>query len=346
MDHLNRGSLSIGKIDYFILDEADEMLNMGFIDDIQTIFKTTPEDKRVLLFSATMPDRIKSLARKYMREYTHVKAQSALTVDSTRQVYYEVEERDKLEAISRIIDMENAFYGLIFCRTKSDVDELTLKLLNRGYSTEALHGDMSQAQRESTLRKFRSKHITVLVATDVAARGIDVNDLTHVINHSLPFNPEAYIHRIGRTGRAGKQGTAITFISPYEFHRLGFIKRITKADIERRDIPKVNHIIDARKLKISSELQALIADGEYSNYIPWAKELLASHKSENIIAAILKYSFAKMLDTSIYKDLAIIAENKNRRQGGGGGGGFSRNFRSGPPRFAQNKGRFRPRRED
>ena len=197
------------------------MLNMGFVEDIETILGATPKEKRMLLFSATMPDNIMRLAKKYMREYEVVSVKrDQLTKNNIQQIYFEVSGSEKFEALYRIIDVEDHFYGVVFCRTKIDADDIASKLLNRGCRAEALHGDISQGQREKILQKFKDKKITVLVATDVAARGIDVDNLTHVINYSLPQDPESYIHRIGRTGRAGKSGTAITLITPSEYRKL------------------------------------------------------------------------------------------------------------------------------
>ncbi|MFC1808679.1 DEAD/DEAH box helicase [Candidatus Omnitrophota bacterium] len=238
MDHLRRKTLKLGHISYLVLDEADEMLNMGFLEDIQTIMKETNPHKRTLLFSATMPQEIMRTAKKYMGEFDIIKATTGqLTVSQTEQIYFEVNESDKFEALCRILDMEEDFYGLVFCRTKVDVDRVANHLAERGYDTDALHGDIAQALREKILGKFRKRVITILVATDVAARGIDVKDLTHVINYALPQGPESYVHRIGRTGRAGREGVAITFITPAEYRRLEFIKRITKTDIKKSKYP-------------------------------------------------------------------------------------------------------------
>ncbi|MDD5016362.1 MAG: DEAD/DEAH box helicase, partial [Atribacterota bacterium] len=215
IDHIKRKTLNLKDIEYLILDEADEMLNMGFIEDMEEIMKHTNPQKRTFLFSATMPSRIKVLASKYMADYKFITVEKQqLTTNLTEQIYYEVKAADKFEALCRIIDIEEDFYGLVFCRTKNDVDSVAGHLIDRGYDADVIHGDISQAQREKTLDKFKKKKINVLVATDVAARGIDVYNMTHVINYSLPQDPESYVNRIGRTGRAGKQGTAITFITP------------------------------------------------------------------------------------------------------------------------------------
>jgi ATP-dependent RNA helicase DeaD len=313
LDHIRRKSLILNDIRFFILDEADEMLNMGFIEDIERILKHTPREKRVLLFSATMPDRIKKLAEKYMGKYAHIRTKTKLTTSLTDQIYFEVAEQDKFEALCRIIDVESDFYGLVFCRTKIDVDELVARLHDRGYPAVGLHGDISQAQRERTLGKFRKQQISVLVATDVAARGIDIINLSHVINYSIPHDPEAYIHRIGRTGRAGRQGTAITFITPAEFRKLGFIRRIANADIRKQSVPEVKEIIDAKKKKIAEDIERIVYSGEINGYRQWAEVLINKNPTADVVAAILKYSFGKTLDESIYRKLTPVGMKRRGR---------------------------------
>lgn len=234
MDHLNRKTLDLTNISYFILDEADEMLDMGFIDDIETIFKETNPEKKVLLFSATMSKDILKIAKKYIGDYVLVETENTDTTgENTDQAYFEVQERDKFELLRRIMDTEPGFYGIVFCHTKADVDGLVSKLNDEGYSAEGLHGDLAQKQREHFLQRFKDKKVNILVATDIAARGIDVNDVTHVINYAIPQNAERYTHRIGRTGRAGKEGTAITFITPREYSKMSYIKKVNKVDIKK-----------------------------------------------------------------------------------------------------------------
>ncbi|MFC2062310.1 DEAD/DEAH box helicase [Elusimicrobiota bacterium] len=316
IDHLRRGSLKLDKVSYFILDEADEMLNMGFIEDVEEILDKAPQKKRILLFSATMPTRIKLLAENYMdSKYVHIKTKTKLTVELTNQIYFEVEQRDKFEALSRIIDIEHDFYGLVFCRTRRGVDELAGKLLDRGYNSEGLHGEISQAQRERILGKFRKRQITILAATDVAARGIDVIDLTHVINYSIPQNPEAYIHRIGRTGRAGKKGTAITFITPAEFRKLSFIKKITEADIKKMAVPDINEIIGVRKKRITDIILNDVKDGVDKKFRKWASQLLSKADSEEIVASILKNSYSDVMDTNTYNEIAVKSRGKKNTRG-------------------------------
>ncbi len=308
IDHLHRKTLRLDDIQHLILDEADEMLNMGFIEDIDEIIRHTNSDKRMLLFSATMPQRIRELAHTYMAgyEFLSVKKQQ-LTTHLTEQIYFEVKSPDKFEALCRIIDMEDEFYGLIFCRTRRDVDALAAHLMERGYEAEPIHGEISQSQRERTLGKFRNQRINILVATDVAARGIDVNDLTHVINYSLPQDPDSYVHRIGRTGRAGKQGTAITFITPGEYKRLMVIQRNARTDIKKRDLPRVRDIIDAKQKKIHDDLILLLNEETDSKYHDWADELLSDHNPAEVLGAMLRYFYDKELDPGAYTEIDEVA---------------------------------------
>ncbi len=310
IDHLKRKSLALEKIEHLILDEADEMLNMGFIDDMDEIIRYTNPNKRMLMFSATVPAKIKTLAHNYMPGYEFLEVEkNQLTTNLTEQIYYEVKSPDKFEALCRIIDIEDEFYGLIFCRTKRNVDSLTSHLSGRGYDAASIHGDITQAQREKTLGKFRNKEINILVGTDVAARGIDVIDLTHVINYSLPQDPELYVHRIGRTGRAGKQGTAITFITPGEYKKLMFIQQSAKTDIKRSKVPKVRDIIKSRKKKIMEELTTLLENGIKPDYYKLADELLENHNPVDMVAAILNHSFEDTFNPDAYSH---IQERENR----------------------------------
>lgn len=318
IDHLKRKTLDLSDIKFLILDEADEMLNMGFVDDMEEIMKHTGKDKRTLLFSATMPDRIKNLAEKYMRDYEHISVKKKqLTTALTEQIYFEVKGSDKFEALCRIVDIEEAFYGIVFCRTKNDVDTITAKLTERGYDAEAIHGDITQVQRERTLGKFKMKSVNILVATDVAARGIDVNDLTHVINYSLPQDPESYVHRIGRTGRAGKQGTAVTFITPSEYKKLMFIQRIAKADIKKQNIPAVREIIKTRKKKIQNDLKDII-DGEIDEkFQKWSEKLLEDNSPSDIVSALLQYSFEESLSPEGYGEIKGVKSKEKFKDLGG-----------------------------
>lgn len=313
IDQLNKGSLKLSQVKFVVLDEADEMLNMGFIDDIEEILKSTNKTRRTLLFSATMPPRILSLAKKYMEKHEIIKTKlSGKTTSLTDQKYFEVKESDKFDALCRIIDTTDEFYGLIFCRTKNDVDFVTSKLIERGYDAEGLHGDISQTIREKILNKFRKKLVNILVATDVAARGLDIEDLTHVINYSLPQDPESYLHRIGRTGRAGKEGTAITFVTPEEFRKLNFIKNITQTNIRKERIPQIQEVIEFKKRKIISEVNDLVEYGTGTNYLLLAKDLLRNHNAEEVVAALVKYNFQDELEEKSYAKIHDLYEHSKR----------------------------------
>lgn len=262
-DHLERKTLDLSKIKYFILDEGDEMLDMGFIDDIREIFQQANPQSRILLFSATMPSPILKIASDFMGEYDIIEEEKvvdeALLID---QKYWIVKESEKIEALVRLIDMSPDFYGLVFTMTKMDADNVTRQLDLRGYEAAALHGDIMQNQREKVLERFRSKKTRILVATDVAARGIDISGLTHVVNYSLPFDTATYVHRIGRTGRAGTTGTAITFVRPEERRKLSYfvknVSKATKSQLVEEKIPSVNEVLTIKETRLINELKTKI----------------------------------------------------------------------------------------
>lgn len=329
LDHIRRHTLKLKDISYLVLDEADEMLNMGFLEDVKKIMAETGPNKRTMLFSATMPNEIMQIAKKHMGKYVLFEVSPGeLTVSRTDQIYFEVLRSDKFEALCRIVDIEEDFYGLIFCRTKVDVDSVANHLIERGYDADALHGDMSQTLREKILSKFKKQTINILVATDVASRGIDVQNLTHVINYSLPQDPESYVHRIGRTGRAGKEGIAITFITPAEYRKLQFIKKKAQTDIRKAKLPQVKDVIRAKKLRITSRLNEVIKADLKDEYLQMSKELLKENNPEKILAAILQDSFGKELDAGKYSEIGstsnrgIDSKGKTRLfvQGGKGDG--------------------------
>ncbi len=315
IDHLMRKTLKIDNIQHLILDEADEMLNMGFIDDIKKIMEYTNEDKRVLMFSATIPKRIEKLAKKYMGSYELIECENdGITSDLTEQIYYEVRESDKFEALCRIIDIEEEFYGLIFCRTKLNTDRLANKLMSRGYDAESIHSDISQAQRERTLNKFRERKVNILVATDVAARGLDVTELTHVINYSLPQDPESYVHRIGRTGRAGNEGIAIMFVTPNEYRGLKYIEKIAQTDIKKTSVPNIDDVITAKKRKIEEEIEQAINNDIGKEYYNWAKKILENKNPTDVLASILNFSFDDVLNRSVYSSISDKPKTHNKRE--------------------------------
>lgn len=304
IDHMNKKSIKLDQIDYFVLDEADEMLNMGFVEDIQLILAQTNPTKSMLFFSATMPPEILKIAKKHMVEFETVSVKNKeMTTLQVTQLYFEVNSRDKFEALCRIIDIEPEFYGLIFCQTKISVETIASQLRDRGYDVATLHWDIDQSQRERVLNQFKKKKMTALVATDVAARGIDVNDITHVINYSLPQHAEAYVHRIWRTWRAGKVGTAITFVSPSEYRKLQYFQRITKATITAGTIPDILDIIELKKNRLKDNIAKNIKAETVKPFIDFAQKLLKEDHPEQVVAALLSMAYKNELDEDMYRPI-------------------------------------------
>ncbi len=307
MDLMRKKVLKVNNLDYFVLDEADEMLNMGFIEDIELILEETNEEKKMLFFSATMPKEIMSIAKKFMDNYKLLKVKKEeLTTDLTEQIYYEVKQEDKFEALCRVLDYEQNFYGIVFCRTKSEVDEVTNKLKARNYDAECIHGDITQALRQKALDLFKKKVLTVLVATDVAARGIDVSNLTHVINYAIPQEAESYVHRIGRTGRAGQKGIAITFVTPREASKLAQIKRITKTDIKRESIPDINEIIEAKKEALIAYIDEIIKEEDFVSYEGLAEKLMEDRDPKHVISSILRHVYEDEFLPESYSEIEDV----------------------------------------
>jgi ATP-dependent RNA helicase DeaD len=266
LDHLGRGTLDLSHIELLVLDEADEMLDMGFIEDIEAIMEKCGEKRRVVLFSATMPAGIVHVAKRRLGAYEIVEDFSeAVATELAEQVWLEVREGDKLEALCRVMDVEEDFYGIVFTTTRIEAERVAKALEERGYDSEALHGDIPQDRRERILAKFREKRVRVLVATDVAARGIDIDNLSHVVNWSLPHDPEAYVHRVGRTGRAGNAGMAITLVTPVEYRKLFRFKHVAGAGFKKANVPEVDEVLAARKdrlrAKILEKAELLSAEG-------------------------------------------------------------------------------------
>ena len=303
IDHLEKGNIELDSISYLVLDEADEMLNMGFIEDVKKIFRSTNESKQMLLFSATMPTPILKLAKKHMRNHDFVSvSQDDIIAEFTDQVYLELTEEQKFEALCRLIDINDGFYGLVFCNTKSDTIDISQRLSERGYAADALNGDLTQDQREGILKKFKIKRLNILVATDVAARGIDIVELTHVINYSLPQDAESYIHRIGRTGRAGKQGTAITFVTPADSRRFESFVRAANADVRKETIPSAKEVITTRTKNFKHDIGQMIKAGEYHDFLKMADALLDRQQPSAVVASLLKYYFQDTLKEEHYPE--------------------------------------------
>ncbi len=326
LDHMERGSIDISGLEFLVLDEADEMLDMGFIEDIEKVMSKSPATKRTVLFSATMPEGVHRIAKRHLHDHEVVEDSSeAVATELAEQVWVEVREQDRIEALCRIIDAEEEFFGIVFTATKIEADRVSHDLEGRGYESDVLHGDISQDRRERTLARFRDRLLRVLVATDVAARGIDIDRLTHVINWSLPHDSESYVHRVGRTGRAGNAGTAVTFVTPDEYRKLFRIRRVGGSALKKGKVPAVGELIAARKERLRGRLlaraeklgEALVPEDQagattpatptpVDDHAPWldfADELIARLPARDALAAALFEAFGSELDPRRYRDI-------------------------------------------
>ena len=288
MDHMRRGTLRLDSVKMAILDEADVMLNMGFRDDIELILQSVPKERQTVFFSATMPKPIRDLIEKYAREPQNVKIERReMTVPTVEQTYFEVDRRHKMELLTRLIDLHDLKLGIIFCNTKRMVDDLVDHLEAAGYQADRLHGDMTQNMRDRVMNKFRQSGLEFLVATDVAARGIDVDDVEVVFNYDLPYDPEDYVHRIGRTGRAGKSGRAISLVPYRELFQIKNIERFTNVRIQRGKIPTVDEVAEAKENIFLDKLRSLLASGEFQKQDHLVDRLAAEGFDSNDIASAL-----------------------------------------------------------
>lgn len=307
IDHLHRKTLSLADVQIVVLDEADEMLDMGFLEDMETILKVTPSERQTLLFSATIPQPIMNIAKRYMKSPQKLRVNTKeVIIPKIKQIFYEVREGDKINALSRLLDVEDPQLAIVFCHTKRDVDDVSTELDQMGYNAGALHGDFTQAKRDEVMHKFKGGMLEILVATDVAARGLDIKDVTHVINYSIPQNPDSYVHRIGRTGRAGKSGIAITFVTPREYRHLHLIEKTAMTKIDRKKLPSQADVIKAREKIVFRDISQIIEDGSYAGYVRAVKELSATHPAEDIAAAALYAAFGEVQE----KPAAERYENK------------------------------------
>lgn len=289
LDHLKRGSLRFDHLRMVVLDEADEMLDMGFAEELEAILQLTPTERQTALFSATLPPAVQNLTLRYTRQPVRVSiAAEQLTTPRIRQTYYEVLARDKLDALCRVLDAEMPQLAIVFCRTRQEADDIGERLQGRGYAAESLHGDLSQAARDRVMRRFREGQLDVLVATDVAARGLDIAEVSHVINYDVPTDPESYVHRIGRTGRAGREGVAITFITPRERRMLQIIERVTRIRIERCQMPTLADVAARRRSALFDQLRAAMADPGLAGYTTLVDELAGTGDLRTVAAAALK----------------------------------------------------------
>lgn len=316
LDHIQRRTLRLQNVHTVVLDEADEMLNMGFVEDIEAILSHVPTERQTLLFSATMPEPIRRIAERFMQnpELVRVKAKE-MTVPNIEQYYIEIQEKKKFDTLTRLLDIQSPELAIVFGRTKRRVDELAEALNLRGYTAEGIHGDLSQAKRLSVLRKFKEGSIDILVATDVAARGLDISGVTHVYNFDIPQDPESYVHRIGRTGRAGKTGMAITFVTPREIGQLHHIEKTTKRKMERMKPPTLDEALEGQQRAAIEKLLTTIEHNNLSFYKRAAEELLEEHDSVSLVAACIKMLTKEpdMTPVQLTEEMPIMKKEKKRQ---------------------------------
>jgi len=296
-DMINRGLVNIKNIDFCILDEADEMLNMGFYEDICSILSDTPDEKNTWLFSATMPAEVARIAKQFMSSPVEITVGSKNSGSATvSHEYYCVNARDRYEALKRLADANPDIFSVVFCRTKRDTQAVAEKLIEDGYNAAALHGDLSQAQRDGVMKSFRGRQIQMLVATDVAARGIDVDNITHVVNYQLPDEIETYNHRSGRTGRAGKLGTSIVIITKSEIRKIHSIERIIQQKFEEKTIPSGIEICEIQLLHLANKIKDTEVDHEIDNYLPAINEVLDGLSKEELIKKMVSVEFNRFIN--------------------------------------------------
>ena len=295
-DMINRGYVDISRIDFCVLDEADEMLNMGFYEDITSILSTTPDDKSTWLFSATMPNEVAKIAREFMRKPLEITVGTKNSGSSTvSHEYYVVNAKDRFEALKRLADANPDIFSVVFCRTKRDTQTVAEKLIEAGYNAAALHGDLSQAQRDMVMKSFRNKQIQMLIATDVAARGIDVDNVTHVINYQLPDEIETYNHRSGRTGRAGKSGISMVIITKSELRKISAIEKIIKQKFEEKTIPTGIEICAIQLYHLANKIKNIEVDEEINAYLPSINEVLEGLSKEELIKKMVSVEFNRFI---------------------------------------------------
>ena len=316
MDHMRRGSLKLDNLNFFVLDEADEMFDMGFRQDIELILQDVPEERQSLFFSATMAKEIMNFAKKYQNNPEIVKVvNKELTVPKVKQVYLELRNDIKTEILSRLLDIKNPRLTVVFCNTKKKVDELTSELQSRGYFADGLHGDLKQNQRDVVMGKFRNNTIDILVATDVAARGIDVDDVDMVVNYDMPQDNEYYVHRIGRTARAGRTGTAVSFVTSREYGNLKQIEKYTKTKIEKISIPTIKDMEKNRSSVLIDKIRHILDEDNFEREMKFLSLLEGEEYSPNHIAAAVLKMFLNEQKSSKYKEIDSIDNNKRARFG-------------------------------
>lgn len=314
LDLIKRGKLKVNEIRWVVLDEADEMLSMGFKEDLDAILETSPADKQTLLFSATMPNEIVAISKKYMHNIHEISVGKRNTgAENVEHHYYVVHAKDRYIALKRVADINPNIYGIIFCRTRAETKEVADKLMQDGYNADALHGDLSQSQRDFVMSRFRSKHLQMLVATDVAARGLDVNDLTHVINYNLPDDPEVYIHRSGRTGRAGKSGVSVTLVHLREKSRIRDVERIVNKPFIRKNVPSGREICEKQLFSLIDKVENIEVNNEQiAQFMPVIYKKLAWLDREELIKHFVSVEFNRFL--TYYENAPDINVNESHQE--------------------------------
>ncbi len=339
LDHIRRRTLKLQTVETLVLDEADEMLNMGFLEDIESIIKEVPETRQTLLFSATMPDAIKRIGLHFMKEPEHVKIKAKeMTASLIDQYYVKAKEFEKFDVMTRLFDVQSPELTIVFGRTKRRVDELSRGLEMRGYKAEGIHGDLSQQKRMSVLKAFKGGHLDILVATDVAARGLDISGVTHVYNYDIPQDPESYVHRIGRTGRAGKGGMSVTFVTPNEMGYLHEIEDLTKKRMTPLKPPTAKEALKGQLSQAMEEIQGLIDQNGLENYYEGADELLDNYDAPILAALLLKTLAKDEVPVKITPERPLSSKKfgKNSR----GGGNRSKDNRGGNRGGGNGRGRY------
>ncbi|MBP6934922.1 MAG: DEAD/DEAH box helicase [Paludibacteraceae bacterium] len=320
IDLINRGKVKLDDVRYLVLDEADEMLDMGFKEDLETILESVPDNRRTLLFSATMPNEIARIAKRYMHEATEIAIGTRNAgAENVEHIYYMVQAVNRYLALKRIVDMNPDIYGIVFCRTRQETKEVAEKLMRDGYNADALHGDLSQAQRDTVMNKFRIRNLQILVATDVAARGLDVSDLTHVINYNLPDDVEVYTHRSGRTGRANKKGVSVSIIHTRERNRIREIERMIKKEFKQMPVPNGMDICKRQLFHLIDKMEHVtVNDEQISPFMEQIFSKLQYLSKEDLLTRFVSLEFNRFLE--YYKDAPDInvveksRENKNDRE--------------------------------
>jgi ATP-dependent RNA helicase DeaD len=296
-DLIDRKAIQLNEVETLILDEADEMLNMGFRDDIDYILATTPAEKQTWLFSATMPPEVASISRKYMSEPVEIAVgKKGSTAENISHVYYQVTNTNRYEALKRIADFHPDIYGIIFCRTKLETQDIAEKLIRDGYNADSLHGDLSQAQRDAVMRKFRSKHLQMLVATDVAARGIDVDNITHVINYNLPDDPESYTHRSGRTARAGRHGISLAIVTAKDMGKIRMIERKIGTQFILKQVPSGIEVCEQQLLQLTNKAHDVEVNPDIEQFLPAIIERFADLEKDDVIRRFVSLEFNRFLE--------------------------------------------------